>query len=247
MCLLSEISPLAALTIQRFDRSMRYRLRTLLIVVSLSALVLAAWRPVERGQARQSAIRDILAEGGEIEFDGDQPATDLVNRFLRLAEWITSADFTRTVREVRFGRGVDDADLAALATLSETQRIDLSYCYRISDKGVEWVGKCPRLEELWLYRNDPDGPTNHTPPSFNFSTQGRVTDRSLEIVAQCKHLRVLCLYDNAFTNEGLTHLHSLGCLERICLNGTYVTEDGTVSLKAALPNCKVEWVESSDN
>jgi hypothetical protein len=225
---------------------MRFRLRTLLIVVSLTAMALAAWRPVERGRARQSAIRDILAKGGEIEFDRDQPATDLVTRCLRFAERITSADYTRTVREVRFGKGIEDADIAALAVLSEAQSINLSYCEQISDKGVEWVGRCSRLEELWLYRNDPDGPTNHTPPRFNFVTQGRITDRSLEIVAQCKHLRVLGLYDNTFTDEGLTHLHSLGCLEKVGLCGTHVTEDGAASLKAVLPNCKVEWIELSD-
>lgn len=226
---------------------MRYRLRTLLIVVSLSAIVLALWTPVQRGRARYSAIQSILAKGGQIKFDRDQPATDFVSRILRLAERTTSADFTRSVRDVRFGKGIEDADLAVLAVLSETQSIDLSYCWGISDKGVEWVGKCSRLEELWLYRNDPDGTTNHTPPRFNFSTQSRVTDRSLEIVARCKRLRVLCLYDNAFTNVGLTQLHSLGSLERICLNGTRVTEHGVASLKAALPNCKVEWIEWSEN
>jgi len=225
---------------------MRYRLRTLLIVLSASALALAAWRPVERGRVRQFAIRNILADGGEIEFDSDQAPDAVLSRCLSLAGQIANADFTHTVRQVRFGRGSHDDDLAALAVLSEAQSVDLSYCFRISDQGVEWVGKCSRLEELWLYRNDPEVPDNFTPPRFDFHTQGRITDKSLKTVAQCPRLRLLLLYDNDFTDDGLTPLHSLTRLERIGLLGTDVSADGAAALNAALPNCKIEWLEASE-
>src|SRR5205823_3627177 len=74
---------------------------------------------------------------------------------------------------------------------------------------------------------------------------GQITDASAEILAQFRELRDLNLYRSRITNAGLARLQSLKKLEMLDLRYSGVTNTGVQAFRAAVPECKIAYVESA--
>lgn len=89
------------------------------------------------------------------------------------------------------------------------------------------ISQCGSLQGLNLYETD-------------------VTDRGLQELAQMPNLRHLELSANpGVTDDGLSHLASITSLQKLGLRGTRVTTTGVEKLRAALPDCEIDWDDNS--
>lgn len=69
-----------------------------------------------------------------------------------------------------------------------------------------------------------------------------VTDRGLQELVAMKNLKNLELGENdEITDQGLVHLASLKSLRRLGLDGTNASPEGVARLRAALPDCEIEF------
>ena len=106
---------------------------------------------------------------------------------------------------------------------------------RITDEALEQISKLEHLELLHL------------------SQAAQVTDRGLAHIAKLTNLQSLRLEGGGqrdcmrITDEGLVNLYGLKNLGFLSLNSTEVTQAGIVSLKEALPKCKIEWSHKEPN
>jgi Leucine-rich repeat (LRR) protein len=111
--------------------------------------------------------------------------------------------------------------LAYLGNLATLEEIDL-YGLKISDRGVEHLRNLTRLRKLNLLG-------------------GTITDAGAEILSGLKELRELNLYRAEITNAGLARIAALRHLSFLDVRYTRATASGVAQLRAALPNCRVDF------
>src|SRR5262245_11585557 len=123
------------------------------------------------------------------------------------------------------GTLVTDEGLKYLRELTLMEDLDL-YGVKITDSGVESLRKLTALRRLNLLG-------------------AQITDASAEILSRFTELRDLNLYRSRITNAGLLKLHSLRNLELLDLRYSGVTGAGVQALQAALPKCKLTYVNAA--
>src|SRR5216117_741867 len=109
--------------------------------------------------------------------------------------------------------------------LNRMEDLDL-YGVKITDAGVEHLRGMTRLRRLNLLG-------------------AQITDASADILAQFRELRDLNLYRSRITNAGLAKLQSLKNLETLDLRYSGATSAGVQAFRAAVPNCKITYVDSA--
>jgi Leucine-rich repeat (LRR) protein len=105
---------------------------------------------------------------------------------------------------------IDDAGLKALPGLSSLRALDLSYCEKITDAGMQYLGRHKGLETLDL-------------------TRARVTD--IQPLAQLTKLRALNLTESNITDAGLKGVTGMSALENLRLWNTKITDMGGRELR----------------
>ncbi len=100
------------------------------------------------------------------------------------------------------------------------------YGVKVTDAGVEHLRKMTGLRRLNLLG-------------------GQITDASAEILAQFTELRDLNLYRSRITNAGLSKLQNLKKLEMLDLRYSGVNNAGVQAFRAAVPECKITYVDSA--
>src|SRR5687767_13267699 len=123
------------------------------------------------------------------------------------------------------GTLITDDGLKHLRDLTQMEDLDL-YGVKITDTGVEHLRKMTALRRLNLLG-------------------GQITDASAEVLSQFKELRDLNLYRSRITNAGLAKLQSLKKLEMLDLRYSGVTSAGVQAFRAAVPQCKITFVDSA--
>src|SRR3954449_5585910 len=123
------------------------------------------------------------------------------------------------------GTLITDDGLKYLRDLDQMQDLDL-YGVKITDSGVEHLRKMSRLRRLNLLG-------------------GQITDASAGILSQFRELRDLNLYRSRITDAGLTRLQALKNLEMLDLRYSGVTSAGVQAFRAAVPRCKITFVDSA--
>lgn len=203
-------------------RWFRFSLKTLLIVVVLSSLLLG-WLGLEIQQAeRQSqAVEEIQKTGAWVVYDWDLDDDGNATWKGRppVPEWLTEwtgVDLFGDVVGVTFGQ-VTDAQLEHVKTLTDLRWLDL-HDTQVTDAGLEHLKRLTNLHKLWLW-----------------GTQ--ITDAGLEYVKGFTTLQSLALGDTQVTDAGLDHLKGLTKLETLNLSGTQITDVGLQHLKG-LTNLK---------
>jgi hypothetical protein len=231
----------------------QYRLRTLLIVMTL----LAVWMAHISHRARQQkmAVEKVHRLGGTVEYDfrvtknittgfpshdpqAKPPGPAWLRNFL-------GDDYFQTVVVLGLGgnKTVTDDDLALLSDMPDLKVLNLDET-NITDDGLAYVKKLKKLEFLFLRRTS-------------------IGDRGLEQIKDITTLQLLVLSDTKVTDEGTKYLQNLNLksgldlantdvsdkslqyfsklknLRNLSLADTNVTETGAEELRKELPNTTI--------
>jgi hypothetical protein len=198
---------MTAATRQR--RRLQFSLRTLLAIVSLSA-VLCSWLAVQLQQGRlaSEAAKSLEQAGGSLDLASPE---DL--------PWYERLSGPRIYQVMLDEVKVTDAVAIHLAGLWGLEAVHLCHT-GLTDANLANLEGASRLRQLSLDGNP-------------------ISDAGLEHLRGLRQLRWLTLADTNVTDAGLEHLKGLGKLQYLCLRGTKVTDAGIDRLRATLPQCQV--------
>jgi hypothetical protein len=223
---------------------MRYRLRTLLIVLAVGPLVrnshrrwfrftlrsalllttvLCFWLGivVERGRRQRSAVAELLTVFAEIRYDCDTVPRQTSHRSYQLIDPNYLHSVTWLVLDAP---AVNDDVLAHLEALPSLQVLMMTEGSDVSSEGLRHLLSVPDLRHLVL-------------------ASGTIEDRGLNYVVTLADLEELDIhYQRRITDAGILRLAQLKKLRRLTISDTGVTQQGIVRLRAALPNCEIDFV-----
>src|SRR3954452_7568237 len=142
-----------------------------------------------------------------------------------------------------------DSSLAPLANMKNLKRLNLLGTL-ITDDGLKYLRDLTRMEDLDLYGvKITDAGVEHLQKMTALRRLnllgGQITDASAETLARFGELRDLNLYRSKITNAGLAKLHALKKLEMLDLRYSGVTSAGVQAFHAAVPECKIVFVDSA--
>src|SRR5436305_976797 len=142
-----------------------------------------------------------------------------------------------------------DSSLAPLANMKNLKRLNLLGTL-ITDDGLKYLRDLTKMEDLVLYGvkitdAGVDHLRNMTALRRLNLLGGQITDASAEILARFGELRDLNLYRSRITNAGLAGLQSLTKLEMLDLRYSGVTNAGVQAFRAAVPKCKITYVDAA--
>ena len=123
------------------------------------------------------------------------------------------------------GTYITDEGLKHIAALENLTELDLDSVH-IGDAGLEHLRGLKKLRKLNLLGTD-------------------VSDAGLAHLSGLRELEELNIYRTRVTNAGLSHLKGLPRLGLVDLRYSRVTGSGVESLRAALPDCRVEFLDVS--
>ena len=206
-------------------RWLQFSLRTLLVVMTLAA-VLLGWVVSQRQKAanQQNAVESFQAAE---KFWSDSPNGIDLTKFPSIhasadvtfdtratprPEWlrlVLGNEVFGTAQKIKFS-GADDIGLAPVVHLTNTREIHL-YGTQVSDAGMAYLAGLPKLEVLLL------GGT-------------RVGDAGMAHLEGARSLKSLYLTNTRMGDAGLAHLSKLPNLESLYLSGTLITDSGLANL-----------------
>ncbi len=197
----------------------------------------------QRVQAQQAAVKAITEAGGRVHYEWEFDAEgnyipDPLERKRSQYATPVGTDGVWRVYEVEFPHAGTDELLQHIRFLPDLRSLNLAYCFRISDAGMPVIAECRDLRKLWLYRNNPRTPNNHT-DEIDLSKRGKITDKSLEFVARLEKLQELELCDNDFTDAGLVYLKSMRSLRKLGIRDLGFTDAKINELAKALSQCEI--------
>ena len=213
----------------------QYSLRTLMIVVTLFAL-LCSWFTVKMQQARRQmeAVEALIGLKGHlcsIRYDYMRDSADLIvsareRRYGAAGQppdpaWLRDLlgiDFFSNVTEVWLTGKITDADLAHLKEFPKLRVLFFNEILensnpQVTDEGLKIVQELTQLEDLGLCSTN-------------------ITDAGMERIGKLVHLRSLGLQNTRISDAGLRHLQNLSQLQRLRLANTEITDAGLENLKA---------------
>jgi hypothetical protein len=118
---------------------------------------------------------------------------------------------------------VDD-DLQPLASLESLKAIDLNGT-AVNGSGLVHLNKSRSVRQLFL---------QHT----------KMSDVNLAVIENWPYLEKLDLSHTPISDQGLAPLTHCRYLRELDLRGTHVTEGGVATLRAALPECRIEGLSA---
>lgn len=186
-------------------RWFQYRLRTLLLLMTLVTVPLAMiGLNLRRAQRQREIVSELFASSsGGIGYDDATWLRRVIGeKYFRTVVWV---DFNLT--------DITDEELRPLGQLSTTKTVILAGCASVTDVGVGHLATLSKLEELYL------GGTS-------------ISDDALNELTTLRNLRKLTLDGTAVTDTGLVHLTDLTQLEELNLNRTAVSDAGLEYLKS---------------
>src|SRR5215831_13970585 len=142
-----------------------------------------------------------------------------------------------------------DYSLAPLASMKNLKRLNLLGTL-VTDEGLKYLRGLTRMEDLDLYGvKITDAGVEHLRAMTALRRLNllgaQITDSSAEILSQFQELRELNLYRSRITNAGLAKLQALKKLEMLDLRYSGVTSAGVQAFHAAVPGCKITFVDSA--
>jgi hypothetical protein len=113
---------------------------------------------------------------------------------------------------------IGDDDLEVISRLEQITSLNLDGSKRLTDKGLQYLARMPRLRQLTL--------------------GGSITDRGLEALQHLRELRVFQMYwQNGITDKGVANLRLCNQLEEVDLLGCN-TGDGVIAALTGKPNLR---------
>ena len=171
-------------------------------------------------QTPAKAAEALKKLGASVKHDDQRPGRPVVSVFL-------------------LGPKASNAALFHCQSFSELERLTVAHTILaggkfelgggpVTDAGLSYISRLTKLEFLSI-------PTSH------------VTDAGLTHLSGLKNLKELRIEMTRITDDRLVHLSKLPNLALLDIRGTKVTEAGVAKLKAALPNCEIDWDEPGQN
>lgn len=222
-------------------RWLQFSMRTMLVIVSVSCVVLAVW--VVSTERRRRDIGAIEALGGTVRYVGnDGKSKSFPAAFLR--RWLPPVYFDQVELVDLSGSSVTDAGLAHLERLSGLEELYLDST-QITDDGLAHLEGLTALQCLILDDTQiTDAGLGHlkglTALKCLVLANTQVTDAGLAHLQGLIALQELYLINVQITDVGLAHLDGLTALQWLLLDNTQVTDDGLVQLRKALPKCRID-------
>ena len=207
----------------------QYSLRTLLIVVTLSAIACSwfavimqqakrereAAAVIEKAKRQREAAAAIEKSGGSVTWS--VPGAQVAGKELVVSVIEVS---TTDMTDVDNWQATD-SDLKHIKEFSELRRLNLCGGEKITSVGLENLKGLRKLEELDL-------------------TFVQLTDNDLENIKELDQLRILKLNENyRMTDAGLEHVKGLSQLGQLELAGYGLSKEGIKKLQQALPKCQI--------
>ena len=175
---------------RQLDRFLRWRLRTVLGLITVLAILLGCYvRLVTPYRVQFLARNKLEAAGAGVEAETAEPAW--------LGTLVGKKRYHRVVSVLLRSRSATDKDIAPIANLPHLRKLYLNYS-GVTDEGAKYIGRVTTLQRLSLWRT-------------------RITDNALQHLAQCSQLKVLDIHSNCITDRGLTSLESLQNLRQLTL------------------------------
>ncbi|MEM7311941.1 MAG: hypothetical protein AAF497_02195 [Planctomycetota bacterium] len=204
-------------------RELRFTLRLLLGIILIFGMASAYVRHRIKSSAKTGELIQVLnSYPGRIELsygwdDSSKPVTP---------EWArryVGDYFFANVNGIclRGNENIDDKVIGSVGKFKTLRRFTVSFT-SVTDDGLRNFQGLKRLEMLSL-------------------TGAPVTDKGMDIIGEMRQLRVLGLCKTNITDKGLKKLHGLDQLEAIVLTKTKTTKAGRDALRAALPNCRINY------
>jgi hypothetical protein len=225
-------------------RLFQYRLRTLLIVMTLIAVWFAWWSHKARQQ--RVAVGALRSMGAEVRYDSRWPWTGWMKR---PPEWprgflcYLGDDYFASVRDVVFWDGATDADLHNLADFTALKELWLKKSH-VTDKGLEYISRLATLKVLSIDGSQvTDGGMKRLHASTSLEwldlENTDVSDAGLAHLKGLTALTSLNLRSTKVTDAGLEYLKGLKALEYLNLENTLVTDAGAQRLREELRDCTI--------
>jgi hypothetical protein len=201
---------------------LQFSIANLLVVFTVVATMLAAWRYDRQQLASKIEIheRQRLAFGA-----------------LNRRAYVVLDDRGKPI-SIDFGGRCEVQDLLLVQDLPTLREVNLSYCHHISDRAIENLLHLPELEVLYLSRNNPNW-VDQFKEGIDMTNQPRITDKALETIAKIQSLKELYIRDNQFSDDGIMRLRSLPNLKKLELRSKRISEVTLVELRRALPNTEI--------
>lgn len=197
--------------------SPRFRLRSLLVLVTLLSLVLGGWfTQVQPYRAQHLALTQIRSlDGGVLVRKAEGPAWQryLVQTFVAPEAFVEAHHITMHADQIP---GAMQTTLARLPFV-EHLKLDSS---GVDDRMVAALPADAPLVSLSVRGTD-------------------ISDRSLAKLARLRHLSNLQLESTGVTDEGLEWLERSRSLDQLWLRWTKVTPEGVERFREAHPECAV--------
>lgn len=184
----------------------RFRLRTLLVLVAVLALI-GAYRGANLRQVRrhEEAARQLIDLGAEIIHVLNEPSWLI---------WLLGG-YPEEAAIVSFAYApLDDDAMPLVAHLNGLQTLVLHHT-AVGDDGLAHLARHSRLARLEL-------------------NGGHFTDAALAHIAEISSLRTLSLEELPITDQGLLCLARLPRLEQLHLERTAVTDEGVAQLRVLM-------------
>jgi hypothetical protein len=200
-----------AMAATRLSGWFRYRLRTLLGLMTLAAVGLGGYKAyVEPYQIQRRAAEEFVKLGAQVEYRPTAP------RWLRY--WFGDRRLSSVVMVKLEHRRFADEELAPLADLPDLERLYLA-ASSVTDEGLKHVRSLRRLKRLSLWQ---------TP----------ITDDGMAHLAGLSELQVLDIHRTKITEVGLEHLRGHPNLVRLVYSHTF--NDAGIDLLSSLPRIQIE-------
>ena len=189
------------------------------------------------------AIRDLSADHGKLTFVWDRTPNDPYD------SWVWHDDAqpeSEPTDGILYGFDGDtfyttEHTLKSLTAFPETSYVNLSYCFRCSNEGIEQLKKLKSLKTLVLYRNAARYTGNFPfPIKKPEEIKQLLTDRAIEHIATFPSLQALHLGDNQFSEAAILKLGSLKTLKVLSLDDSQISSDGLSKLETLLPDCTID-------
>ncbi len=131
---------------------------------------------------------------------------------------------------------------ASKATLRDVYLFDIP----LTDDGLRSISECPNMEQLNVSGSKiTDDGLKHlaglTRLRMLFVGSTAITDAGLKHLVDFPALVHLGLLDTCVSDAGAETLATMKGLQRLSLQNTRITQTGLDKLRAALPNCKIDW------
>jgi hypothetical protein len=223
---------------------MRFRLRTLLIVISVLGIWLGLQaNRVNRQRRAVAALNAARAKFG-YDYERDNALNFIPNATPPAPKWLRSVvgdDYFRRVTLVDFCFGyrdrqrrvfppIADADLQCLLLLPDIRILDIGHA-EITDAGLANLRNLKQLRLLYLYHTKVSGSglshLQSLPSLAHLDLKGApLTPAGCQQLGRLSHLVTLGLEDTPITDDDLQSLLTLTNLKSLTLGNTAITDAG---------------------